>query len=348
VHRMPSLLNAFQVRALALSALTLVICVMGLLVLHHLATPDVGCTSADACHCHHTRTLCLCAAGSSEGEDCLDTGCNWHQQTLHHGGQCDSCSRRHCHGCNSEQSCSSADEGSTEPFCRWLAAPGVGARCAPRCSSYACDACEDQSQCSQRGLCQWYLAPMAHSLDPLGMLWGDAVNGASCRPRCDAHHCGGCLDRANCLGAASSQGTAATSATCTWDEEQAMCVPGCEAIAGKEMALKGLGCWTWYVPPQCEARLKPTHTSALPSIRVRRSSSHAVADTCRYNAARARRYAKRWLSRTTPTMRTGVPGMSRQLYVRVPTVSCCPSSTGMWSTHPPGSWTWSTPWLATC
>jgi hypothetical protein len=210
-----------------------------LLVFHRATRPPPVCSSVDPCHCRTTRTSCLCAAGTS-GPDCLQTECNWHEETLSHGGQCDTCnSHHHCHGCTTKDTCDAAnaatlpthpDDARDDTYCAWR-----GDRCQNECSSYACSSCATESGCMQRALCHWVFQQAEFGTLSMG-------NGQyGCQPRCDRHACSGCMTQEQCTAASSDSEENLQVPGCTWDPNQSICVHTCESTL---LEKEGLGCWT--------------------------------------------------------------------------------------------------------
>ena len=122
------------------------------------------CTSEDPCHCHKSKVSCLCMFGSELGDDCIETGCNWHgikddtdmyqlRRSHHHAatshlkGFCDSCDISHCHGCSSRENCEEVDS-IFGVGCKWIDGPHEK-YCESICSSSHCHACTTQEQCTE-------------------------------------------------------------------------------------------------------------------------------------------------------------------------------------------------------
>eukprot|EP01048_Picozoa_sp_COSAG05_P005944 COSAG05_NODE_367_length_10739_cov_10.311842_12_plen_328_part_00 len=237
---MPVMLDAFRVRALALTCALVAGAGFGLLLLKGLTAPPTICSSIDPCHCHSTEQSCLCSGGTLPGPECLQTQCNWHlpdgQSSV---GLCDTCdSAHHCHGCSTEDSCKGANYNKVDNLCVWHQG-----ECKDQCSSYACSSCESETSCMQHALCHWvYSVQLATPM---------------CMPRCDRHFCGGCTTEASCLEASSDSEQNWQVAGCAWDAVQSVCEHTCASTTAPGNADPALGCWTCTTKYLCEDKGAP-------------------------------------------------------------------------------------------
>ena len=120
------------------------------------------CSAEDSCHCHESKTACLCEFGTS-GKECVPTTCNWHDEDPISGtmGYCDTCNEHHCHGCSSKSSCEDVDD--TGTMCKWRPGGGSGddddGTCEQVCSSL----------CKFSMLRNFFSLPLSLSLAALGV-----------------------------------------------------------------------------------------------------------------------------------------------------------------------------------
>ena len=224
------------------------------------------CTSEDYCHCYKTKQKCLCLFGTKIGEDCMESGCNWHgpeedtdkyrslrkhhhaaatslaiSQVHGHDVFCDSCSASHCHGCSSKNACEDLDPAFGKT-CKWIEGPNVDIEyCESLCSSSHCHACTSENECTQNIMCRW-------AIDVLDIeVKGDDV-GILCLPRCDVHSCVGCASRSSCESANRAHG--AQNAGCVWDTNSQICVKECVPAGFRDQY--GQGCFTCETENLCE------------------------------------------------------------------------------------------------
>lgn len=131
------------------------------------------CSSKDPCHCHKSKNECICMFGTKLGEDCIETGCDWHGaedvdsyqyahlrknhlvSSNHHLGHghdvyCDSCSAIHCHGCATKDTCL-AEDPTLGQTCRWVEGSNIDIdHCESICSSSHCHACLKEEDCMSK------------------------------------------------------------------------------------------------------------------------------------------------------------------------------------------------------